>query len=284
MNEGYKLVQLTNGEHSVHSFAYGETMHPGVGPVQEAKALYVDQLKLRERLKNHHGEFVVWDVGTGGAANVLTFFRSTQDIKAEVRVVSFENTLEPLRFALENSEKLGYFSGYEKNVSDLLSGKTRVEFQNENQKVRWEIHERDFPALLKNVSRTELSQPHAIFFDPFSPKKNPAMWTAPLFADLFRLLDPQRPCSLATYSRSTIIRASLLLAGFFVGAGKSTGPKEETTIAANTLDLLDAPLDKSWLERARRSESAEPLWEPIYRQEKLSNATFEKIKAHPQFQ
>jgi len=36
--------------------------------------------------------------------------------------------------------------------------------------------------------------PTPFLFDPVFTKKNPAMWTVPLFADLFRRLDPQRPC------------------------------------------------------------------------------------------
>jgi hypothetical protein len=125
--------------------------------------------------------------------------------------------------------------------------------------------------------------PHAILFDAFSPAKNPAMWTGPLFANLFQLLDPQRPCALPTYSRSTMLRVTLLLAGFFVGVGYASGEKEETTIAANSLNLIAEPLNIKWLERARISYSAEPMWEPVYRQAPLSPASWEKLQAHPQF-
>ena len=110
------------------------------------------------------------------------------------------------------------------------------------------------------------------------------MWTLPLFRDLFQWLDPQRPCALPTYSRSTILRVTLLLAGFYVGVGHATGEKEETTIAANTPDLIAEPLDARWLERARRSHSAEPLTEPVYRTAPLSEENWERLQAHPQFQ
>jgi hypothetical protein len=120
-------------------------------------------------------------------------------------------------------------------------------------------------------------------FDAFSPATNPAMWTQPLFADLFRHLDPARPCAMPTYTRSNMIRVSLLLAGFYVGAGHATGEKEETTIAANTLDLLTEPLDEKWLQRVRKSTSAEPMWEPVYRQAPLTKDTLEKLQRHPQF-
>ena len=109
------------------------------------------------------------------------------------------------------------------------------------------------------------------------------MWTLPLFSDLFRLLDPQRPCALPTYSRSTMLRVTLLLAGFWVGAGHATGEKEQTTIAANTPELIDEPLDRHWLQRARRSTSAEPLAGPVYQQTRLSPETWERLQQHAQF-
>jgi tRNA U34 5-methylaminomethyl-2-thiouridine-forming methyltransferase MnmC len=137
--------------------------------------------------------------------------------------------------------------------------------------------------LLAQPAALTLAQPHAIMFDAFSPAKNPAMWTQPLFANLFRLLAPDRPCSLPTYSRSTLLRVTMLLAGFYVGVGHATGEKEETTIAANTAGLIEEPLDGRWLERAHRSSSAEPMWEPVYRQAPLAPATWEKLQQHPQF-
>jgi len=65
-----------------------------------------------------------------------------------------------------------------------------------------------------------------------SPAKNPAMWTLPLFTN-FPTARSAAALRAATYSRSTILRVTLLLAGFFVGVGHATGEKEETTIAAN---------------------------------------------------
>jgi tRNA U34 5-methylaminomethyl-2-thiouridine-forming methyltransferase MnmC len=125
--------------------------------------------------------------------------------------------------------------------------------------------------------------PHAVLFDPYSPKKNPMMWTVSLFANLFRRLDPQRPCTLANYTRSTMARVALLLGGFSVGVGHPSGLKEETTVAANRLELLDEPLDRRWLERAARSHSAEPLQEPAYLQAPLLSETLERLRRHPQF-
>jgi len=354
---GYKLVQLANGARGIHSLAHGETMHLAIGPAAEAVALYVKQLRLVERIRERAGEFVIWDVGLGAAANALAVLRATRRLACAIRLVSFDDTAEPLQFALNHAEALGYFGGYESHAQTLLE-KHRVSFREADHPVEWEFQPGDFPTLLalllaaaparsadepthprplpggepKGGGRTAaplpgglrggfmvpmrgikvaeaahdphgaagilppkqpekssaggsepLPAPHAILFDPFSPAKNPAMWTLPLFTNLFRLLDPARPCALATYSRSTMIRVALLLAGFYVGAGHATGEKEETTMAANALELIDEPLDRRWLERARRSHSAEPLCEPVYRQARLVPAKWEGLRTHPQF-
>ena len=346
---GYKLVRLANGACGIHSLAYGETMHPAIGPAAEAVALYVNQLRLAERIREQGGDFVIWDVGLGAAANALAVLRATRHLAGAIRLVSFDDTTEPLQFALNHAQALGYFDSYESHAGILLE-KRCVKFQDAEHRVEWELQPGDFPSLLTRMlagssARSADEQthprplpggkqplvrvlsvplhegvrggfgsarrrepqrapgilpaeapqqcsadgvetrpaPHAILFDPFSPAKNPGMWTLPVFTSLFRLLDPARPCALATYSRSTMTRAGLLLAGFYVGAGRATGAKEETTLAANTLELIDQPLDRRWLERARRSHSAEPLHEAIYRQARLAPATWEELQAHPQF-
>ena len=281
--EGYRLVTLANGTHSVHSLAHGETFHPVIGPVAEAEALYVKQLRLPERMTGHQGEFVIWDVGLGAAANVLTVLRATRATECPVRIVSFDQTLAPFEFALEHATELGYFEGYEDTAAALVSEHC-VNFEDGKRHVTWELHVGDFPALLADGAPGTFAAPHAILFDAFSPAKNPAMWTQPLFANIFSRLDPAQPCALPTYSRSTMLRVSMLLAGFYVGAGHATGEKEETTIAANTMELIAEPLNQKWLQRARNSTSAEPLWTPVYRQASLTNATWERLQRHPQFQ
>ena len=310
MPTSYCLVYLRNGACSVRSLAEAETFHPVIGPAMEAEALYVRQLRLPERVRETSGEFVIWDVGLGAAANALTVIRlvreslasssaAAQESRApkQLRLISFDHTTDAAAFALEHGTELGYVAGYESALADLIKNRS-VKSNDGLLQVEWTLEPGDFPARLerfvgrdalprvqadRQVCPTELPAPHAILFDPHSPKKNPAMWTVPLFADLFRRLDPKRPCALATYTRSTMARVTMLLGGFFVGVGHPSGLKEETTVAANRIDLLDEPLDRCWLERAKCSHSAEPLSGPVYRQAPLSPETWERLRQHPQF-
>ena len=215
------------------------------------------------------------------AANALTVLGATRDLRCQLRLASFDHTLEPLRFALQHAGELGYFGNCEAWVAALLAD-GQVERRHHEQSVRWDVLVGDFPTWLR-TAQPAVPAPHAILFDAFSPAKNPEMWTLPLFTQLFRRLDPARPCARPTSSRATWLRVTWLLAGFYVGVGHATGEKEETTLAANTPDLLDEPLNRKWLERARRSTSAEPLHEAKYRQAPLSEETWERLCAHPQF-
>jgi hypothetical protein len=83
------------------------------------------------------------------------------------------------------------------------------------------------------------------------------MWTQ----EVFRAIRARAgdDCILTSYSRSTVVRARLMLAGWYVGRGAATGEKNETTVAATRLEELRAPLGIDWLGRVRRSAAVERM-------------------------
>jgi tRNA U34 5-methylaminomethyl-2-thiouridine-forming methyltransferase MnmC len=283
LSEPYQLVQLANGSFSIRSVVEGETFHPVAGPVAEAEALYVRQLQLRERIRSCAEEFVIWDVGLGAAANALVALQCSSDIPAKVRVMSFDHTTAALEFALKHASALRYMTPFEAQVRQLL-GAGEATFRNGSQQVQWSTMIGDFPSIIADRVEGSIPPPHVIFFDAFSPARNPDMWTLKVLSDVHACTRPSRPCSFATFSRSTVARTTLLLAGFFVGAGEALAGKEETTIAANTRELVPRSLDHEWLERVRRSHSAEPLRAATYVQRPLAEKTWEQLRAHPQFE
>jgi hypothetical protein len=110
------------------------------------------------------------------------------------------------------------------------------------------------------------------------------MWTLEHFRALFESLNPEVPTLLTNYTRSTAMRVSLLLAGFFVGRGCSIGEKAETTLAANSRELLAHPLDAAWLKRVRCSGNAAPLRDGGgYSQAPISDKDYESLKLCRQF-
>lgn len=248
---GFKLVTVQSGARSLRSLQCGETFHPVIGPMQEAVALHVHGQRLMERARAGSGRFVVWDVGLGAAANAIAALDALGAEGLAVEVHSFDCTLAPLMFARGVAEELGYLAPWCAAVDGLLS---RGEWEDVARGVRWVVHRGDFRDLLHVAPL-----PGAILYDPYSPRVNPELWTLEHFARLRSRVGEEAECMLTNYTRSTAVRVTLLLAGFFVGRGGGIGEKDQTTVAANRRELIADPLDVRWLDRVRRSTRGAPL-------------------------
>lgn len=278
----YRLARLANGALGIFSIEAGEVFHPAVGSAVEAGVLYVSQLRLRERLTASHESLVIWDVGFGAAGNPIAAIDALGDVPGRLCIESFDRTVDALHFGLEHRARFPALAKHEEALRQLARDRT-IQFRAGQLDVAWRLHLGDFPDFIRGGEAGELPKPRAIFWDPHSPARNPDMWTLPLFESLFRVLDRARPCVMATYSRSTMVRTAMLLAGFFVGPGVAVGWKQETTVAANVHGALAELLRASWLDRVRRSHCAEPLSDTGYRQAPLSEASWGRLMAHEQF-
>ena len=285
-DEAFELVPLAGGIYSLRSRANGQTFHPVVGPAVEAERLHVGGTRLVERanaLPPGHLP-VLWDVGLGAAANALAAIRALAagyTRPEPVRLSSYDQSLAALEFALGHVDELDYPRGYEAALRDLLERHATVIPIGKTQ-LHWQVTLGDFAR--PGGERSSLA-PHAIFFDPYSPSVDPEMWTLELFTALRAGLRDDAPCLLTNYTRSTSVRVTLLLAGFFVGIGPSTGEKDETTVAANTAALLARPLAREWLKnKVYASTNAAPLRAGAGGgRSPISEEDFARLRAHPQF-
>jgi tRNA U34 5-methylaminomethyl-2-thiouridine-forming methyltransferase MnmC len=258
----YQLRRQANGSYSLFHAELGETMHPQLGPWEEARRVYVQGTGL-EALLTARGrpapgaETVVFDVGLGGAANAVAAIQAVAELRRSgervrhLRIVSFEQDLAAPAFALAHALELDYLRGHEPALQALLA-----HGQWTSGGVTWELRAGDFPRLIEDEPRRS----DVVFFDPFSPRSNPAMWSVALLENVYRCHRPGRPMTLATYSSAFGVRAALLLAGFYVGEGPVLSGMRHATLAATDFSLLREPLDRAWLGRWRRDR--EP-WPPL---------------------
>ena len=248
-------MTVASGATSVHSFEHGETFHPVVGPMAEARGLHVGESRLAGRVAGGSGPFVIWDVGLGAAANAIAVLEALSGLEAarEIELHSFDSTTAPLEFAAAHEAELGYLAEWMPAVGALLSEGTA-----QAGRVRWNFHRGDFTEFVREPTVRAVD---AILYDPYSPLVNPGMWTLEHFKRLRASLDSGRLCTLTSYSRSTSVRVALALAGFFVGLGGATGEKDQTTVAATRREFLKEPLGAEWLDRVRRSSRGAPLRE-----------------------
>ena len=271
---GFDLVHLKSGQRSVRCRTHGETMHVGTGPSTEAAELHICQQRIVERAQAHAGgPFVIWDVGLGPAGNALTALAALRDVAAPVEIHSFEIDTAVLKFALQHAEALGYMAGWEPAIERLLADGIAQPLP----QVRWQLHRGDYLTQLRNAP-----PPAAIFHDPYSPARNPGMWSLEGF-QAARERVAEGDCLLTNYTRSTAVRVTLALAGWAVGFGVATGDKDQTTIAASRLDWLERPLGRDWLRRVRASTNAAPFRGGHYAPGPISDADFAALQALPQF-
>lgn len=266
-SERYEIVLTSLGVPAVRDTTLGEVMHPVIGPAVESERLYVAQSRLRERLSAPGPRLVLFDVGLGAASNALAALAAAEETDGRtLEIVSFERDPRALALAAsdEGAARLGLSDRSRRAARDLLASG-----RHEARRVLWRLVTGDATETLP----LEPAKADLVFWDPFSPRTNPELWTWAAFGALRPRCGDR--AALYTYSTATATRAALLLAGFYVGAGDPSGPKEETTAAATDASLLARPLDGRWLARLARSSAPFPDDAP--------RDALDRIRAHPQF-
>ena len=278
----FAVHESAGGVFSIKQISSGEVMHPGSDPNAEAERLYAEQSRLCERLAGEEPELVIWDVGLGAAHNAMAAVRAFEASRPNLSsvqrprltILSFENDLDALRLALQNVSRFGHLKHRAPHWL-LKQGSWESDSG-----LTWKLLAGDF---LERVM--DAAPPNFIFYDPFSSKTNPDLWTLQVFEALMtrcRTFDTE----LYSYSASTRVRVGLLGAGFLVGKGPSSGRKADTTIALTEPAYArlkgKSPvrlLSIDWLGRWERSDARFPFGlAPADEQ-----AFEQRIRSHRQF-
>ena len=258
----FEVYRAPDGKARIRDIVNGEVMHSVNDPDEEAQRLYVEQSMLGKRLRQQSKAskpLVVWDVGLGAAHNAMALIRSVETLiagddtvpssKFELR--SFESDLDALRLVLKNTSVF-------RHVQHVAPHRLLSDHSWQSTGIQWSLHVGDFAETMKNAPL-----PDMIIFDPFSANSEPALWSFPFLSELAQHLQ-SHPTVLYTYTASTAIRSLLLAAGFWLGRGWGSGPKNETTIAlcpkalARKESLGIELLDEGWLARWHRSHRKLP--------------------------
>lgn len=266
-----EVVLTRSGAPAMRDRQTGEVMHPLVGPLAEAKRLYLTPSRLASRLqKPAERPLVLLDVGLGAGSNAVAAWRLAATLhgrRTPLHIVSFDRTGVALELALQPEHAAAFgLDGEVGSVARVLLATGRVARVH----ATWELRMGELPGTL---ATEPAACADVVFWDPFSPVANPELWTLQAFTALRRLC--AHGATVHTYSGATAIRSALLLAGFAVGEGEIVGPgRVATTASTQTANLL-RPLDRRWLRRLARSSAAFPPDAPA--------DALERIRALPQF-
>ncbi len=251
-----EVVLTRSGAPAMRDRTTGEIMHPVVGPLVEAERLYVGPSQLVDRLGGDGPDpLVLLDVGLGAGSNAIAAWHASQNLATTARrleIVSFDRSVAALELALDpaHASAFGLDSDAGSAARELLATG-----HHENARTSWRLVKGDLPSAL-----TAVTEANVVFWDPFSPRASPDLWSLAAFRTLRRSC--RSGATVHTYSGSTRIRSALLLAGFVVGIGPEIGEGKRATCAALRREDLATPLDERWLDRLTRSSAPFPADAP----------------------
>ena len=198
------------------------------------------------------------DVGLGAGSNGVAAWHASERAPSSARqleLVSFDRTLAAFELAI--GEQHGEAFGFDARARTAGRGLLEKR-RHETERTHWRVQ---LAGLMEDLAREPAQSADIVFWDPYSPRVNPTLWSMTAFSALRRVC--RDGATLHTFSAATSTRSALLLAGFAVGfGGPSAGKQPRTTIAATRPDQLAEPLDLRWLERLSRSHLAFPADAP----------------------
>ncbi|MCU0821378.1 MAG: MnmC family methyltransferase [Spirochaetes bacterium] len=220
MNQKYKIITTEDSTVSLYSEEYQQAMHSVSGAYEEALLKHVLPGGL---LDSHRPDMNVLDIGSGIGYNMLALiYESRKRIpRPKVKIISLEKDFAYL--SLMKKINFGDERDYIYKIIIMAFETGHAVYDN----CELELRRGDARQTICSIDDIFFD---AVFHDPYSPARNPELWTVDFFLEVRRRTFPHG--ILTTYSSASQIRSALLEAGFKIGKGPSVGKKREGTLAS----------------------------------------------------
>ncbi|MBD1843820.1 hypothetical protein H6F89_10490 [Cyanobacteria bacterium FACHB-63] len=269
------IPQLTqDGSYTFFSEEFGEAFHSYQGAKTEAFQKFSDAIDLQQRAQQSQIRLldVCYGLGYNTAAAIEVIRKVNPICNIEIYALELDPTV-PL--GAVTPQLLQYWS---KPVQEILESLANQHYHQQDH-LKAQLLIGDARQTIQHLITSKF-QADAIFFDPFSPRRCPQLWTIEFFQLVAQCLAPTG--KLATYSRSASVRAALIEAGLQIGTiplGALHLPHgwAQGTIAAWNAETLH-PLSQMEQEHLK-TRAAIP-----YRDRSLSDSAAEILTRHEQEQ
>ncbi len=198
-----KVTKTKDDSFTFFNEEYQEAYHSLTGALEEAQKKYIEPLQVKE------GD-VILDICFGLGYNTFAAIEHAKHLKI-IALEKDENILKELQSLKinKNYEKIKkvakekYYKDPDYEIT-LIMGAAQETIKKVKEKI------------------------DKVFLDPFSPKKNPELWTKEFFEEIYTRMKPG--AKLATYSCARIVRDNLKAVGFIVTDGPKVGRRGPSTI------------------------------------------------------
>ena len=219
----YSFFLTNDGTPSLRNLEVDEPYHSKAGAYLEAKAKYSKALKIYE-VDNPIIIDMCFGLGYNTAA-AIDYLISKNISKATF--ICFENDVDMLKYINTFEVNTKGFDIVKKVVDLALRGKK--EFLINNFKFVFELG--DAKKLIKNYFEVA----DFIFFDPFSPKKDPCMWSLDFIKSNYDAL--KNNGKIATYSYSRLAKDNFSKANFKLKDGPIIGRRSPSLIGIKSVNI-----------------------------------------------
>lgn len=220
-NKDY-LITTGDGTSTLFLGEYDQAMHSDSGAYEESLLKHIYPSGI---LESEEECINVLDVGFGLGYNVLALIHEfkLKGKKSDLNIISLEKESSLLEFM----ERIK-FNDQRDEIYDFIK-RAYAEGEGLLDNITLKILFGDGRGFIRDMKNVKF---HAVFQDPFSPSKNPEMWSVEYFTCIKNLMAER--AVLTTYSSADQIRMAMIEAGFVTGAGPSVGRKREGTIASKS--------------------------------------------------
>jgi len=221
------MKQVITGDDSItfYNEEYDETYHSVTGAVEEAFKKFVEPALSFVKDKNH---VRVLDVGFGLGYNSAAALDRIFELnpECEASIVGLEKDKEILRVIPGLScLQIKNYDIIKEMIKCMGRGGAKDKYEYEKGGVRLTLLLYDAVKSIRSVN----SLFDIVFLDPFSPRKNPELWTESFFKELRKRI--RQDGVLTTYSCARRVRENLRRAGFKVFDGPCVGRRSPSSIA-----------------------------------------------------
>lgn len=206
-----------DGSVTYRSIDVDECYHTKSGAVEEAFEKHAKPAKVDELAKKKN-KIVIYDVCFGlgyNAAAAIDLIKKSNP-KCKIMIYCFENDQNIIDKIIEVEPEFESFHLFKKSVKTHYIKEDNIEIK---------LFLGDARLLIKEAE----NKADVVFFDPFSPKKVPDMWTLEFLKDIYDQMNNDGV--LTTYSCARIVRDNMKSAGFKVSDGPTIGRRSPSTIA-----------------------------------------------------
>jgi tRNA U34 5-methylaminomethyl-2-thiouridine-forming methyltransferase MnmC len=217
-----EIVKTADGSDTLFVNALGEHYHSTHGAIQESKHIFIEA----GLQKCEQSSIVIFEIGFGTGLNAYLTLLETIKTKKQVRYYTVEKyPLSPAIWTTLNYPEILPFD------DGSLFRQLHESEWNKEVKITEYFSIFKLPAGLSEVSFSSLPLFNLIYFDAFSPEKQPDLWEATVFIRIANHCQPG--AILTTYCAKGVVRRSLKEAGFITE--RIPGPPGKREIIRGTI-------------------------------------------------